>query len=69
MAKVTFKFFQVNMNDEDITLFIEKMEEVLKRFAGDAFHFRYEIEKFTNGSSSMPQRKSQETHNGGKCRF
>jgi hypothetical protein len=69
MAKVIFKFFEVNVNDEDIDLFIEKMEEVLKRFAGEAYHFRHDIETFANGGSSMPQRNSRGTHNGGRYRF
>jgi hypothetical protein len=69
MAKVIFKSFEVNVNDEDIDPFIEKMEEVLKRFAGEAYHFRYDIERLANGDSSKPQRNSGGTHNGGKYRF
>jgi hypothetical protein len=69
MAKVIFKFFEVNLNSKDIDLFIEKMEEVLKRFAGEAYHFRYDIEGFANGGSSTPQSNSRGTQNGGKYRF
>jgi len=69
MAKVIFKFLEVNLNDKDIDLFIEKIEEVLKRFAGEAYHFRYDIEKFANGDSSRPQGNVRGTHNGSRYRF
>jgi hypothetical protein len=59
--------YPLNVDDDDIDLFIEKMEEVLKRFAGEAYHFRYDIEKFVNGASSKPQGNIGETHNGNKC--
>ena len=69
MAKFVFKFFEVNVSDKDADLFIEKMEQVLKKFAGEAYHFRYDILKFTNEASSKPQKNSQGTHNGRGPRF
>ena len=69
MAKVIFKFFEVNVDDEDIDLFIEKIEEVVKGFAGEAYHFRHDIETLTNGGSSKPQGNSWGTRNGGRYRF
>jgi hypothetical protein len=45
MAKITIKFLAAHIEDDEVDLFIKKMEEILKRFAGQAFHFRYDIEK------------------------
>jgi len=45
MAKITIKFLAVHIEDDEVDLFIKKMEEILKRFAGQAFHFRYDVEK------------------------
>ncbi len=41
MAKIVFKFFEANAEDDEGSLFLKKMEEVLKKFAGEAYHFRY----------------------------
>jgi hypothetical protein len=45
MAKITIKFLAVHIEDDEVDLFIKKMDEILKRFAGQAFHFRYDVEK------------------------
>jgi hypothetical protein len=43
-AKIVFKFLQANIADEDTDSFIMNVEEVLKKFAGNAYHFRFDIE-------------------------
>ncbi len=48
MAKVVFTFLEANIESGDVDSFIRKMEEVLKMFAGEAYHFRYSIEKPTD---------------------
>jgi len=45
MAKVVFRFFEVNVEDDNALPFVKKIEEVLKDFAGEAYHFRYYIEE------------------------
>jgi hypothetical protein len=45
MARITIKFLAIYIEDDEVDLFIKKMEEILKRFAGQAFHFRYDVEK------------------------
>jgi len=45
MAKVVFRFFEVIVEDDDVLTFVQKMEEVLKEFAGGAYHFRYYIDE------------------------
>ncbi len=44
MAKVTVKFLAVDVDDEQLEAFLKNMEEVLKRFAGNAYNFRYDVE-------------------------
>ncbi len=41
MAKIVFTFFEVFLKDNDTANFVQKMEEVLKKFSGGAYHFRY----------------------------
>jgi hypothetical protein len=48
MAKIVFKFFEVIVKDNDVVPFVKEMEEVLKKFAGEAYHFRYYIEEPPN---------------------
>ena len=55
-AKIVFKFFQVNVPDEDVDLFLKQMEKVLMDFAGDAYHFRYEIEQSFPGTVARTSR-------------
>ncbi len=69
MAKVNFRFLEANVADENIDVFIKNLEGVLKRFAGEAYHFRYNVEKFANGGSSKPKGNNRETYNGGRDRF
>jgi hypothetical protein len=55
MAKVVFRFFEVIVKDDDVVTFVKKMEEVLKIFAGGAYHFRYYIEEPLNTTRPNPQ--------------
>jgi hypothetical protein len=55
-AKIVFKFFQANVPDEDVELFLKEMEKVLMDFAGDAYHFRYEIEQSFPGTIARSPR-------------
>ena len=48
MAKIVFKFFEANMEDDEVSPFLKKIEEVLKKFAGEAYHFRYILEEPLN---------------------
>ncbi|MGB7574185.1 MAG: hypothetical protein WBN53_10080 [Thermodesulfobacteriota bacterium] len=45
MAKVIIKYLGIHVEDDQVDLFIEEMEEILKRFAGHAYHFRYHVER------------------------
>jgi hypothetical protein len=66
-AKIVFKFLQANIADEDTDFFMKKIEEVLKKFAGNAYHFRFDIEPSfpaiapknqkmkSNGASGQPK--------------
>ena len=55
MAKIVFNFFEAYMEDEEVSPFLKKIEEVLKKFAGEAYHFRYYLEE----SSNMAQPKTE----------
>ena len=57
MAKVVFRFFEVVVKDDDVVTFVGKIEEVLKKFAGGAYHFRYYIEEPPNTIRPKPQRE------------
>ena len=57
MAKVVFRFFEVIVKDDDVINFVQKMEEVLKKFAGGAYHFRYYIEGPPETTRPNPQRE------------
>jgi len=63
MAKIVFKFFEVNVKDDDVAPFLKKMEEVLKQFAGEAYHFRYYLEEPSNASQSRTQENDSKRHN------
>lgn len=45
MAKIIIKYLGIHVEDDRVDLFIEKMEEVLKRFSGQVYHFRYHVER------------------------
>jgi len=44
-AKIIIKYLGVHVEDDQVDLFIKEMEEILKRFAGQAYHFRYAVER------------------------
>ena len=54
MAKIVFTFFEVFLKDNDTANFVQKMEEVLKKFSGGAYHFRY-IEESPNKTRSKAE--------------
>ncbi len=60
MAKVVFRFFEAIVKDDEVVTFVKKMEEVLKKFAGGAYHFRYNIEEPPSTTLPKPQRESLE---------
>jgi hypothetical protein len=45
MAKIIIKYLGIHVEDDRVDLFIKEMEEILKRFAGHAYHFRYHVER------------------------
>jgi len=45
MAKIIIKYLGIYVEDDQVDLFIEEMEDILKRFAGTAYHFRYHVER------------------------
>ena len=45
MAKIVIKYLGVHVEDDQVDLFLKNMEEMLKRFAGQAYHFRYDVER------------------------
>jgi hypothetical protein len=45
MAKITIKFLAAHIEDDEVDLFIKKIDEVLRRFAGNAYNFRYDVEE------------------------
>jgi len=48
MTTIVFNFFKANVKDDSVLPFIKKMEEILKTFAGEAYHFRYYLEEPQN---------------------
>ncbi len=54
MPKVVFTFFEVFLKENETDNFVRKMEEVLKKFSGGAYHFRY-IEESPNKARSKPE--------------
>ena len=57
MAKVVFRFFEAIVKDDDVVTFVKKMEEVLRKFAEGAYHFRYYIEEPPDTTRPKPQRE------------
>ena len=55
MAKIVFRFFEVIVKDDEVVTFVKEMEEVLKKFAGGAYHFRYYVEEPPNTTRPKPQ--------------
>jgi hypothetical protein len=65
VAKLVFKFFEVNMKEDDVIPFIEKMEAVMKEFAGEAYHYRYYLEEPLDTTQSKTEKngsKGPHTH-------
>ena len=56
MIKVTFTFLETIVESEKVDSFIKKMEEVLKQFAGESYHFRYLVDEPTSDPSATFQR-------------
>ena len=44
MARVIIKFLAIHVEDDQVDSFLRDMEEVLKKFAGSAYNFRYDVE-------------------------
>jgi hypothetical protein len=63
MAKIVFKFFEVNVEDDNVIPFLKKMEEVLKKFAGEAYLFRYYLEEPPNTTQPKTQKNGSKGHN------
>jgi hypothetical protein len=59
MAKVSIKFLTAHIADNQVEIFLKKMEEVLKDFSGNAYHFRYQVEGVSSKSiSKTPEKRS-----------
>lgn len=65
MAKIVFKFLEANVEDDEVSPFLKKMEEVLKKFAGEAYHFRYSLEEPLNTTGPKTQKNGFKGHNSG----
>jgi len=65
MAKIVFKFFEANVEDDEVSSFLKKMEEVLKKFAGEAYHFRYSLEESLNTIVPKTPKNGFKGHNSG----
>jgi hypothetical protein len=65
MAKIVFKFFEVIVKDDDVVPFVKEMEEVLKKFAGEAYLFRYYLEEPESPNTARPktQKNGSKGHN------
>jgi hypothetical protein len=64
MAKIVFKFFEADMEDDEVSPFLKKIEEVLKKFAGEAYHFRYYPEEPSNMAQPKTEKNGSKNHNG-----
>ena len=60
MAKIVFTFFEVNLEDAEVASFIKKLKEVLNRFAGEAYHFRYRLEEPSTTSINSQKNNSKD---------
>ncbi len=63
MAKIVFNFFEINVENDNVVPFLKKMEEVLKNFAGEAYHFRYYLEEPPNATQSRTKKNGSKGHN------
>ena len=64
MGKIVFNFFEAYMEDDEVSSFLKKIEEVLKEFAGEAYHFRYYLEEPLNTTPPKTQKHGSKNHNG-----
>ena len=64
MAKIVFNFFEAYMEDDEVSSFLKKIEEVLREFAGEAYHFRYYLEEPLNTTPSKTQKHGSKNHDG-----
>ena len=63
MAKIVFNFFEAHMEDDEVSPFLKKIEEVLKKFAGEAYHFRYYLEEPSNIAQPKTEKNCLKSHN------
>ena len=63
MAKIVFNFFEAHMEDDEVSPFLKKIEEVLKNFAGEAYHFRYYLEEPSDMGQPKTETNSSKNHN------
>ena len=68
MAKIVFKFFEVNVEDDDVVPFVKEIEEVLKKFAGEAYHFRYYLDEPPDMIGAKTQKSGSKGHDANGCR-
>ncbi len=66
MAKVIFTFFEADVQEDDVIPFIKKMEEVMKKFAGEAYHFRYCLEERPDTAELRTQKNGSKNHHASK---
>ncbi len=66
MAKVVFKFFEVYVKEDDVIPFIKNMDKLLKKFAGEAYHFRYHLEDPLDMTQSKKQKNESKAHHAGR---
>ena len=68
MGKIVFNFFEAYMEDDEVSSFLKKIEEVLREFAGEAYHFRYCLEEPLNTNPPKTQENSSKNHNNSGIR-
>jgi len=69
MATVVFNFFKVNVKDDSVLPFIKKIEQILKVFSGEAYHFRYSLEEPENTTERKTPNNGLNGHSNGRHRF
>jgi len=68
MGKIVFNFFEAYMEDDEVSSFLKKIEEVLREFAGEAYHFRYCLEEPLNTTPPKTQKNGSKNHNSSRLR-
>lgn len=51
-------------NGDEVSPFLKKIEEVLKKFAGEAYPFRYYLEEPSNMAQPKTEKNGSKNHNG-----